>query len=377
MVRDGLLSNTISYLRFPLTVGVVLIHFSLADGLIINKVQYGMDNPDWYFYIVRLFSEVLARICVPLFFVISGFLFFNRKEFNSSIYKQKLKTRFTTLFVPFILWNIIAILWKLKYLLPVISSYYRPLEFHFSFERLIYTFFCNSDSNGIIVGTPTAETTYGIYPIDLPLWYIRELMIMVIVSPVIYYIIKKAGKWLVTFLGITWLSAPTIISETNYADLLMTAVFFFSLGAFFGINGMDIVRQFRKIKFAPYFYIIFAIADTLTKEEEYNEYIHRLGILFGTVSAVIIVSYLLESGKTKPHSALASSSFFIYALHYLFIGDVGRFAFMTLHIPDSNPYAMLTLYFLIPVFAISVCIILYRLTKNLFPQICNLLTGHR
>ena len=85
MTNEELLSKTISYLRFPLTVGVVYIHFSLEEGLAINGKIYGLDNPDWYFFIVNLISQTFARVGVPLFFVISGFLFFYRIDFNSDV----------------------------------------------------------------------------------------------------------------------------------------------------------------------------------------------------------------------------------------------------------------------------------------------------
>lgn len=81
MKNDELLSKTISYLRFPLTVGIVFIHFSLHEGLEIHGIKHGLDNPEWFFFIVYFISQVLARIGVPLFFVISGFLFFLWKRF--------------------------------------------------------------------------------------------------------------------------------------------------------------------------------------------------------------------------------------------------------------------------------------------------------
>ena len=114
MTDDELLSKTISYLRFPLTVGVAFIHFDLSQGLDIKGLTYGLNNPDWYFFIINLISGTLATTGVPLFLVISGYLFFYRKDFSGDVYKQKLKSRAKTLLVPFILWNVIAILWQLK-----------------------------------------------------------------------------------------------------------------------------------------------------------------------------------------------------------------------------------------------------------------------
>lgn len=377
MTNDELLSKTISYLRFPLTVGVVFIHFSLAKGLNIHGIKHGLDNPEWFFYIVNLISEVLARIGVPLFFIISGFLFFYRKEFNYLVYKDKLKSRSITLLVPFILWNIIAIIWHMKCFLPGISSFYRPVEVHLSFIRILNTFFCNTNNSGILVGPVSTEDATGIYPIDIPLWYVRDLMLMVILSPVIYEFIKRIGGWFVAIVGLLWFFSAFVIPKGSYVGMVVTALFFFSWGAFYSINKGNIVLSFRKFKFAPIIYCIIAIVDVLTKGMEFNGYIHKTGILVGVVSAVVIVSYMIESERVKVNTTLASSSFFIFALHQLFIGDVGKFAFTMLHIPENNPFAMLGLYVIVPLFSVFVCLVLYILLKKYTPRICNVLTGGR
>lgn len=381
MTNDELLSKTIIHLRFPLTVGIVFIHFSLHDGLTIHGIKHGLENPEWFFFIVNLISETLARIGVPLFFIFSGFLFFYRKDFNRNVYIQKLKSRTKTLLIPFILWNIIAIVWNLKCFLPGISSFYRSVEIHISLIRLFNTFFCNVDNNGIFVGPPTSDSARGFYPIDVPLWYIRDLMVMIILSPLIHKLIKKIGGWFVVMGALMWFFSPLILPKGGYlgiyTNLLVTALFFFSWGALFSITKGNIVISFRKWKYAPPIYVCIAIADALTKGMEYNGYIHKAGILGGVISTVVIVSTILNSKKVRSNNTLANSSFFIFALHYLFIEDVGKFAFTMLHVPENNPYAMLALYFSVPIFSILVCLCLYASIKKIMPKVCHLLTGGR
>ena len=54
------LSNTIKYLRFPLTVGIILAHSNLGRlGFVVHGVHYGLNYPDWYYYINVLFSDSL------------------------------------------------------------------------------------------------------------------------------------------------------------------------------------------------------------------------------------------------------------------------------------------------------------------------------
>ena len=249
MTNDELLSKTISYLRFPLTIGVVFIHFNLSNGLGIRGVLYGLNNPEWYYCIIHLVSDVLSRIGVPLFFLISGFLFFYRKGFDGNIYKQKLKTRAKTLLVPFLLWNVIAIIWYLKCFIPGLSSFYRPVEIQISFTRILSTFFCNTGNNGIIITAASSGPALGVYPIDVPLWYVRDLMVMIILTPILYFLIDKVKQWFIVIIGLLWFTSTIYLPKDNliylYLEMFITAAFFFSWGAFYSINKKNFVLCFR------------------------------------------------------------------------------------------------------------------------------------
>ena len=78
---DGqLLSKTIDFLRFPLIVGVVFIHTDFSNIVIGGVKQISFVNFPVFARIFFLFSKVIFEVCVPLFFFISGFLFFYRTE---------------------------------------------------------------------------------------------------------------------------------------------------------------------------------------------------------------------------------------------------------------------------------------------------------
>ena len=174
MTNEELLNKTISFLRFPLTVGVVFIHFNLAEhGFTIHGVTYGLDHPAWYDFLINFFSEVLPQIGVPLFFIISGFLFFYRVDFDSNVYQKKLRKRVRTLLIPYLLWNLIAILVHAMYQISFLFPNATQEEMHFSFMRILKTFFANIPNEGIFVmPAEDAVTAYSgfIYPINLPMY---------------------------------------------------------------------------------------------------------------------------------------------------------------------------------------------------------------
>ena len=377
MTNDDLLSKTISFLRFPLTVGIVFIHFNLNEGLTIHGIKYGLDNPGWYFHIINFINEVLARIAVPLFFVISGFLYF-RKGYSLELYKEKLKSRTRSLFIPYVIWNCIAIIWIMKCFLPIISSYTSPLEIHLSISRIFNTFFFCSENSGIFVNSQVLEPSSVSVPppIDVPLWYVRDLMVMVLLSPLTCWIIRKFGCFFSLGLGSVWFLSP-LFPKDSYIGHLVTPFLFYSIGAYFSKNE-NIVVLIQKLKHVPILYIPIAITDTLTKGMDFNDYFHKLGILIGVISAIVVASYIIRLGKGKVLISLAKSSFFIFALHYIFIGDIGKFIFIILHVPDNNPYAMLTLYFIVPIFSILLCLGFYLFLRRFAPpKVFNLLTGGR
>ena len=381
MTNDELLNKTISFLRFPLTVGVVFIHFNLAEhGFTIHGVTYGLDHPAWYDFLINFFSEVLPQIGVPLFFIISGFLFFYHTDFDGNVYKKKLWKRVRTLLIPYLLWNLIAILVHASYQISFLFPNATQEEMHLSFVRILKTFFANIPNEGIFVmPAEDAITTYSgfIYPINLPMWYVRELMVMILLTPVIFWLMKRMGKWLVIVLGlIYYFYQPIIMPNGGWSVLMCQAAFFFSWGAYYSIHKINFVESLRQYRYAPLVYIPIAVADALTKGTANNLYIPQAGILFGIVSVIVVVAYLLESGKVKVNTTLANSSFFVYALHTLIIAEVGKVVFSVLHLSGNLP-SMLLLYVAVPVVTVLLCVVLYVFLKRFVPSFCSLLTGGR
>ena len=105
MTNDELQSKTIAFLRFPLIVGAVLIHCYYKELPIGGVKVPVMDEYPIYKLIADLFSQVLARTAVPLFFLISGYLFFYKSSFSWPMYGSKLRKRAQTLLLPYLFWN--------------------------------------------------------------------------------------------------------------------------------------------------------------------------------------------------------------------------------------------------------------------------------
>ena len=195
--HEDLLSRTISFLRFPLIVGVVFFHNKMGtiniQGNIINY-----DSWPWLSYIINFFSSVISAIGVPLFFIISGFLLFYKVDFNKEVYLKKIKSRVHTLLVPYIIWNFVGFLILLTKIHPKFASLFPLLKGYridiVEFLKCFWAIALPSSPIGV------EHTT----PIDTPLWYVRDLMILVLCSPIIYWIIKRFKGYVIVLLGVIW-----------------------------------------------------------------------------------------------------------------------------------------------------------------------------
>lgn len=366
MNSEELLSKTINVLRFPLSVGIVFIHNKM-DFIDIQGTSYDFSMWPSVIYSVTLFSEVLPRIAVPLFFLFSGFLFFDKLggAFSAKIYKSKIRRREKSLLIPYLFWNFVGFLILLVQLHPRFASYFPKFQnAHVDIESFLGCFW---DFN--ITGDPT-ETPC---PIDGPMWYVRELMILCIFSPVIWWLIKKFKVAIVVLLGVVWFFS--LGSYVNLPGMSHQAVFFFHLGAYFSINGINFVErtnEFKSMRYIIWLVPVFIIFDVLYHT---SDVIHKVWILIGMISAIYLVSRLIRDKKVRESNCLANFSFFLFCSHYLIINKFMKMLVML--IKPMSPQMVLIMYFCVPIFVILICMSIFFLMKKYTPSFLNIINGGR
>lgn len=207
-------SIAIRIVRFPLAVLVVFIH------------SVGPTDNIAYYPFRDFFSHTFCSFVVPAFFIISGFLFFQRMEngFTKKIYIKKLNSRISTLLIPYFVWNAVTLVIDL-------------LKFYIG--RPSWIDYGNASIGEIIVHCfwgNVSDISSGIYyPINLPLWYIRDLIVLCLFSPIIYKICDKFGWFTIVALTVSYFLGLHLL----YFNLL--GILFFSLGAFLAIHNRNLV----------------------------------------------------------------------------------------------------------------------------------------
>lgn len=364
MTNDELQSKTIAFLRFPLIVGVVLIHSHVKE-VVVNGVNL-MAGADFPIYTAasNLLSDVFARMAVPLFFFISGFLFFYKSTFTVSAYRDKLRKRVRTILFPYLFWNwvVVGLFLMAYWVMPSLMSGANKPVVDYTLSDWLDAFWARESPDPDKIGMP----------INYPLWFIRDLMVVMLFSPVVYGLVKYLRYYGVLMLGLLWVMGWWI----DVPGLSLTAIFFFSFGALFSVHGKNFVVEMRPLLIpVAVLYAILAVCDLYSMNEAWHSYVHSMGIIVGCVLAITMSAACLERGCWHTSDFLAGSSFFVYAYHgmplALIIKVVVRF------FPPETEAGMISLYLGSALFVILVGIALYGLLRRFVPSFLSLITGGR
>ena len=366
---DSKISYLLSFIRFPLILGIVFLHTCPISDTYISWNNF--ESIDIYKFVCLLGSKLLCSVCVPTFFFISGYLFFiNVKEFNINNYFTKLSRRLRSLVLPYFIWNIIPIVILIAKILISNSSFTSIIAldwYHFFWDFKADKDFVN------ILGWPIKCA----YPINAPLWFLRDLIIVVCISPLIYFIIKQ-----LKLLGLFLLGVVFFFSIWPHTVFLMSGIclFFFSFGAFFSIHKKSFISTSILSFSLPLCLIplFFLIVEGNNFSLEVRQLFINFYRIFGLLS-LLNLTYMLIAKRVDNKFVLhyTSSVFFIYASHTIYISGVVSQIFMPLMLPGNNIVILIIRYLLSPVIIVSICMFIYFLLKKIAPCVLSFLCGGR
>lgn len=225
-------SRAIALTRFPLVLFVIADHFFSLETIYTSSGEFAPSAHAATRTAIRLFELVCGEFYIPCFFFISGFLFF-AGGFAKGIFAGKLRRRCRSLLLPYMAWNLIAVFlsWAV---FPLLDA---EIQGHAGgFSMTVSQFFTGFIAGANDAGLPHAGN----------LWYVRELMTVIILSPVIYYCLKNYCRIYLICTGAVWASV-ILFSGPIYLRFLSSALFFFSSGAYFSLNEVDPLSVSRRL----------------------------------------------------------------------------------------------------------------------------------
>ena len=351
---DNLQSRTVDWLRYPLMLLIVVLHTD--SPLLYELSQAGASAI--CFYIVR----TVAKLAVPMFFIISGYYFFRKPDiFDREAYTSKIRKRALTLLVPYLFWNYFV--WGFQMLVVALQGHA---------DWIPSDAFMPTKILDVVIGWGEG---YDGMPKAFQLWFLRDLMIVCLISPLLHLLLKGKRPYIL-LLFVAFYLMPWPGGWPPFFKRFPSALLFFSVGAYMGIHKQNMVAMARRVPLwlsitIPTLLIVLRCMthNNLQTIEE------NLFSIFAVIPTIQIASMMVEHYHLKPIKFIADSNFLLFALHPLIIIYLISNP-LSGHV--TNTILHFWLVFVAEIFVPAVlCVVLYAILSRLFPRTTSLLTGGR
>ena len=334
---------------FILSVFVFLIHdpsfrqYSNTDGLVsvINeKASFLLTGSFTYF-------------AVAMFFILSGITFF--KGYDNSKYLNKIKSRVFTLIIPYLLWNIIWMIFN------IVCSYSFISKYFVSSQPVSLTF------TNILKGI-------FFYEHNIPFWYMFNLIIFSLAAPLIHLIIRNK------YIGIASIILLTVFAQFGIGIpstifVSQTTIIFYLIGAIIGKHYFDFASR-KSNKCIQWLSIIFLLIFIVFKNLfTFPDFLLTavFEVVLLTLSAYAFWNIIdIFVHKIKPRK-IYSRSFAIYAMHVTISTIIANL--ISICLPNSE-WAILN-FFATFILTLLIINLICSFLEKFLPKLYAILLGNR
>lgn len=316
--------DVINQLRLPL---IILVTFAHSYGGVSEEYDIMTSGWDTYEVLKIVVSQTLVKVAMPTFFVMSGYLFFaNVTQWNTWIYLQKIKRRIKTLLIPYLIWNLLM-----------------AVKLH-TFNLSIFW-----------------------EPANMPLWFLRDLMAVSLLTPIIYIGVKKLGWWIFVILLPIYVTGIWEIQpgQNPYA------ICYFTLGAFLSIRKMNLIDTFRRFEILAYLLTAaLGLAIILTYHTHVHMPIEICFRLVGVATVFYLANRIMRKTSKRFPQIACDASYFIYLAHYVFFFSFIDTIFFAIF---GTSTASLCFHFLLcPLLKVAIFISIYYLYRRILGKYANM-----
>ncbi len=371
--RTDVRSQALDLLRFPLAVMVVINHVFPAFLGVIPAESGGFS----LYGLVRDFLDSFNNgYSVPVFFFISGLVFFLGGEFGKEAYVGKLRKRVRTLLVPYLILISLRVFMVIVRLIPFVGKHMTvPPGMHFSWAGLFSCYWVyDSDFFYALSGHAYNYWQNDGYPMVIPLWFLRDLIMVVLFSPLVYWLLRRFKQYTVLALGLIWFVVHIFLS--NHIGKLTTAFFFFSWGAYMSVCGKDMLLVFsRYFRLSIVLYPLLGAAGVLSLYycPQYSTAIRQMNIIVFLILSYNLAISLLRKGRCSVSPFLSAGSFFVYVSHPFIIHYVT--SLLSRLLMPASDLGWVVVYALGAVATVLMLLGIYYLLRRYCPAVLRVLTG--
>ncbi|PZQ50083.1 MAG: hypothetical protein DI556_08405 [Rhodovulum sulfidophilum] len=351
----------IGFLRLVLVLALVFLHYGEIYGSPFSPYRGYQGQAVPVASILVSFILFLGFTAVPAMSAISGFLFFQGATARRPPdFARKMRRRVHSLVVPFLLWGI----------------FFSTIGFaaHRVFPFLFSDYF--GAGAGVIRELTNAVIGVNTTPLAYQLWFVRDLILTVAVSPLIWILIGRLPWLTLAVLVPLWILGQNLVIF-HRLDVLL----FFSFGALFAMHGIRPELPRRWV--VPVFALFLAAAMARTLAPWILGRAEGLGFDIATGAMRILGALAVWNAAPLVLGTRFAAwverntylAFYIHAGHYppiLFL----KLGLGSMIDPGSE-VAQITLYFLCVGLTISGLILLGHVLERRTPRLFRIISGGR
>lgn len=345
------LSKKLKWLSILMTLLVVAIHAFNFDYLL------GGSN-SFMNYIYFAPSIYLGRSAVPLFFLISGILFFKACDsFTFAIYKEKIVKRVKTVLIPYLCISAF-------FMLLVWLTHHDAVPYYLRIDHLL----ADTSLKNILL-------TWTLKPQAYYLWFLRNLFMLTLCSPIIYWLVKK-GRW---FFIIPTFGAWLLLG--HFLPSAMLSFTFFALGGFISVKQISLPEKMN----LPYligtiviwpFFIYLGVSLKPHLDYSFTQAFINIYTFLGIVIAWLSYDYISPQFVEKVSKSLLTHYIFcIYLFHQIFLTLITQ---VWLYSTGNNQIeSVLPMYYTSILLSIILSMLVAYALERLAPPLYRVITGSR
>lgn len=347
---DDLASQTIGLLRWALMALIVVIHTNLVADTGCSGTVYG-NLYRWAGNVVWLAS--------PLFFLISGYLFVaSDGGFSWQAFTVKCRRRLRTWVAPYLLWNTLFLLFYglLGLMLPAVLGDIPPLQ-EMTLADVLKAYCCIRGEG------------FNSGPIDGPLWFLRDLMAIALLTP-LYFAILRWHK--------ATLLIPLLIGCIPHQLGFESEIACFMIGIWLNVWLPSLSGLLRKPLWYPLpFYV--AASVLVTVPGLVPEWGFAAVTFVRNLAGMLLVAQLAERVVARRPSTdwrgLAEPVFFVFAFHSMVARPLTKLSANWLLSHDAGSLAFCAVHLLNAAIVIVFSVLAYLLLRKFLPTVCGWLSG--
>lgn len=305
--------TTIGFARITLIVGLVFLHYQKFPNSTVSPFVGADTATHPLATFVNSFLLFFFFSVVPLLSMVSGWLFFAFDQAPpASALRRRIRRRFISLYLPLVFWNAL-------------------------FLGIVWLVFLQQPSNPLLgelnIKPATASAMDRInavfaltrHPIGFQFWFVRDLFVTALVSPLLWLLLRRAPYAGALFLGLAWLAGSNL-----FIFFRTDVLFFFYMGGLLQTQRAPLHIGRNTALWLMVIYL--ALVGLRTLAPAFMDLAHaRPQLLTAATRAMRLVGVVacwgvfLQLARTQLGQAVSrygGLAFFLHAAHYPLLAEV-------------------------------------------------------